>query len=349
MKERVKSLPPRSPGPKPSVLKSTDPAILTEKEALARVTWLYYHRKLTQEQIGHELGVSRPSVARYLRRASEDGLVTVSLRRDLLERMELSTQIAQRFGLREVYVVPTAKTDLATDVLQAVSKMGALYLQANVKPDQILAVAWGRTLLEVARSLENHPVKGLVVAQSFGGLNNGESFNPLRVTSLVAEKFQARVYHLYVPAITATKQLREVLLADAGIRAALDVARQASFFMAGIGILRSSALIVESGFLDLPTLDRLKAMGAVGDISARYFNIHGQHITGDIEDRIIGLSWDDVARLKNVVGIASGTEKTEAIVGALRTGLLHVLITDDQTAKAVLAYVAAETDNGASS
>jgi DNA-binding transcriptional regulator LsrR (DeoR family) len=346
MKERAKTLPPRSPGPKPSVLKSAAPAILTEEEALARVTWLYYHRKLTQEQIGQELGISRPSVARYLRRATEAGLVTVSLRRDLLERMELSAQLAQKFNLREVYVVPTAKTDLATDILQAVSKMGALYLQANVKPDQILAVAWGRTLLEVARSLENHPVRGLVVAQSFGGLNNGESFNPLRVTSLVAEKLHARVYHLYVPAITATKQLREVLLADPGIRSALDVARQASYFMAGIGILRSSALIVESGFLDLPTLDRLKALGAVGDISARYFNIHGQHITGDIEDRIIGLSWDDVAKLKNVVGIACGTEKTEAIIGALRTGLLHVLITDDQTAEAVLDYLAAEGNSG---
>jgi DNA-binding transcriptional regulator LsrR (DeoR family) len=339
MKDRAKTPSSRSPGPKPSVLKSAYPALLTEEEALAKVTWLYYHRKLTQEQIGQELGLSRPSVARYLRRADEQGLVTISLRRDLLERMELSTAIAQQFNLREVYVVPTAKADLPADVMHAVSKMGALYLQSNVKPDQILAVAWGRTLLEVARALENHPVKGLVVAQSFGGLNNGESFNPLRVTSLVAEKFHARVYHLYVPAITATKELREVLLADAGIRSALDVARHASCFMAGIGILRSSAMIVESGFLDLPTLDRLKALGAVGDISARYFNIKGQHITGDIEDRIIGLSWDDLAKLDNVVAIACGTEKTEAIIGALRTGLLHVLITDDQTAKAVLAYV----------
>jgi DNA-binding transcriptional regulator LsrR (DeoR family) len=329
MKDRAKPPSSRSPGPKPSVLKSAYPALLNEEEALAKVTWLYYHRKLTQEQIGQELGLSRPSVARYLRRADEKGLVTISLRRDLLERMELSTAIAQQFHLREAYVVPTAKADLPADVMQAVSKMGALYLQSNVKPDQILAVAWGRTLLEVARTLENHPVKGLVVAQSFGGLNNGESFNPLRVTSLVAEKFHARVYHLYVPAITATKELREVLLADAGIRSALDVAR------------RSSAMIVESGFLDLPTLDRLKALGAVGDISARYFNIKGQHITGDIEDRIIGLSWDDLAKLNNVVAIACGTEKTEAIVGALRTGLVHVLITDDQTAKAVLAYVSA--------
>ncbi len=92
--------------------------------------------------------------------------------------------------------MPTAKTDSPAHTLRAVGKMGALYLEANVKPDQILAVAWGRTLSEVARALGDQAIKGLVVAQSFGGLNSGESFNPSRVTSLVAEKFHARVYHL---------------------------------------------------------------------------------------------------------------------------------------------------------
>ncbi len=80
----------RRPGPKPSILKSARPPLLSEEEAFAKVTWLYHHRKLTQEQIGQELGLSRPAVARLLRQAVETGLATVSLRRDLLQRIELS-------------------------------------------------------------------------------------------------------------------------------------------------------------------------------------------------------------------------------------------------------------------
>jgi DNA-binding transcriptional regulator LsrR (DeoR family) len=41
-------------------------------------------------------------------------------------------------------------------------------------------------------------------------------------------------------------------------------------------------------------------------------------IQGDVEDRIIGLSWEDLAGLENVVAVACGSEKTEAILGALR-------------------------------
>src|SRR5262249_31176764 len=158
------------------------------------------------------------------------------------------------------------------DILRSVAKTGALYLESTLKPHQILAVAWGRTLLEVALSLRDTPIEGLVVAQSTGGLNSGEFFNPSRVTTLVGERLHARVYHLYVPTIVATRELRDVLLADPGIRGALDVARQASCFIASIGKVERNATVVQTGFLDSATLDRLKARGAIGDISSRYFD-----------------------------------------------------------------------------
>jgi DNA-binding transcriptional regulator LsrR (DeoR family) len=96
------------------------------------------------------------------RQATEEGLVTISLRLDILRCMEISARMSQKF--------------------------------------------------EVARALSDKPVSGLIVAQSLGGLNSGESFDLSRVTSLVGEKLHARVYHLYVPAVVATKELRAVLL-----------------------------------------------------------------------------------------------------------------------------------------
>jgi DNA-binding transcriptional regulator LsrR (DeoR family) len=321
----------RKRGRKKSALSSARTTLLDDRNALAKVTWLYHHRKLTQQQIAEELGLSRPTVMRLLRQATEEGLVTISLRLDILRCMEISARMSQKFGLKEIFVVPTSKTDTEADVVQAVGKTGALYLETNLKPDQILTIAWGRMMFEVARALSDKPVSGLIVAQSFGGLNSGESFDPSRVTSLVGEKLHARVYHLYVPAVVATKELRAVLLADPGIGAALDVARQASIFMAGIGKVESSATILQTRFFDISTIDRLRARGAVGDISGRYFDIHGNRILGDVEERIIGLTWDDLQKLENVVAVACGRDKTAAILGALRTGLLDYLIIDDRT------------------
>ena len=78
---------------------------------------------------------------------------------------EVVARFSNKFGLKEIFVVPTSKTDTEMDVMRAVGKTGALYLETNLKPDQILTIAWGRMMFEVARALSDKPVSGLVVAQ----------------------------------------------------------------------------------------------------------------------------------------------------------------------------------------
>jgi deoxyribonucleoside regulator len=316
--------------------KATPTLLLGQKNTLAKATWLYHHQKLTQQQIANELGLSRPTVVRLLRQAIEEGIVTVSLRLDVLRQMELSTRLAKRFGLKEVFVVPTSLEHTEPDVLRAVAEMAALYLENNIQPNQVITLTWGRTLLEVARALNENPVKGVVIAQTLGGLNSGHTFNPYRVASLFGERLHAPVYHLYVPVIVASKEFRDLFLSDPGVQAALNVARLGALCMVSVGKVDHSATVVQTGFLSASTIDQLRARGAVGDISGRYFDIHGKRILGDFDDRIMALPWEDFQRLENVVAVACGLDKKTAILGALRTGVLSRLIIDDQTALAIL-------------
>src|ERR1700760_127843 len=103
--------------------KTTPTVLLGRKDILAKTTWLYHHQKLTQQQIADELGLSRPTVVRLLRQALEQGIVTVSLRLDVLRQMELSVEIALRFGLQEVFIVPTPAADSEADIRRAVGEM----------------------------------------------------------------------------------------------------------------------------------------------------------------------------------------------------------------------------------
>lgn len=317
--------------------KKTTPAdLLGQKNTLARVTWLYHHQKLTQQQIADELGLSRPTVVRLLRQALEAGIVTISLRLDVLKQMELSAQLAQRFGLEEVFIVPTSIEHSDADVLRAVGEMGALYLENHLQPNQIINLTWGKTLQEVARSLHEHPVKGVVIAQTLGGLNSGHTVNPYRVASLFGEKLHAPVYHLYVPVMVASKELRELFFSDPGVQATLAVARLATMTLVSVGKVDHSATVVQTGLLSASIVDQLRARGAVGDISGRYFDVQGKRISGEVDDRMMALSWEDFQRLKNVVAVACGLDKRDAILGALRTGVLSRLIIDDQTALALM-------------
>jgi DNA-binding transcriptional regulator LsrR (DeoR family) len=55
-----------------------------------------------------------------------------------------------------------------------------------------------------------------------------------------------------------------------------------------------------------------------------------------IHDRRIGIELSDLARVPQVVGVAGGLHKVEAILGALRGGFLDVLVTNELAALRLL-------------
>lgn len=313
-------------------------------DPVVTAAWLYYHHNYTQADVAKELNVSRATVANMLTKAKDDGLVTISLRPDLLSRRTLSATLRERFGLDDVYLVPTAEDMDENEVLHSLGSAAALYLEHALQPGEVLGTAWGATMLEVARALKLTAIEGLVVAQSLGSLNSGEGFNPIRVASLMAEKLGARVYHLYVPAVVESVEVKDILLRDRHIRAALEMARSASRLVIGIGKVSHDATVVRAGFLDKLTMDELKAKGAVGDLSGRYFDLQGRPVETEVDTRIIGLTWENLTRIRPVVAVAGGHDKAAPVLGALRTGCLNVLITDERTARKVLAL-----DRGAAS
>jgi DNA-binding transcriptional regulator LsrR (DeoR family) len=81
----------------------------------------------------------------------------------------------------------------------------------------------------------------------------------------------------------------------------------------------------------------LKNQGAVGDILLHFYDRDGKYVNNPIQERMIILNYDDLLRIPNVIGVATGPEKVVAIHGALKSGAVHHLVTDMETAQAVLA------------
>jgi DNA-binding transcriptional regulator LsrR (DeoR family) len=105
-----------------------------------------------------------------------------------------------------------------------------------------------------------------------------------------------------------------------------------------LAVLRGADLIVHAGDIGSPNvLQALQQLGAVGDINLRYFNKYGQQIASDLDDRVIGLSLEEIHAINIVIGVAGGAAKVSAILGALRGNLINVLVTDQQTAVSILA------------
>ena len=83
-------------------------------------------------------------------------------------------------------------------------------------------------------------------------------------------------------------------------------------------------------------LDGLLEKGAVGDIALRYFDAEGRGVESEINDRIIGITLEQLKRGPKVVAVSGGPHKVPAIGAALRGGLIDVLVTDSVTAEKLL-------------
>jgi len=61
---------------------------------------------------------------------------------------------------------------------------------------------------------------------------------------------------------------------------------------------------------------------------AQAFDIHGNPCFLEFNQRIVGLTLDELRQSKKVVSVSGGARKGAAVLGALRTGIINVLVTD---------------------
>jgi deoxyribonucleoside regulator len=129
-----------------------------------------------------------------------------------------------------------------------------------------------------------------------------------------------------------------VLRSQRDIHRALDAAENADFALLGIGNLEAgNSGFVKGGFVTGEDLKVMADAGAVGDIVGRVFEADGTLQDGIYGERVIGIRAEAFPQIPARLAVAQGLEKVQAIRGALHTGIINILCTDDRTAGAVLA------------
>ena len=303
---------------------------------LLRICYLYYKEEKTQEEISSIFGLSRFKVNRLLKEARSSGLVTIQINDPLEKLAEMETKLANEFGLKEAIVVRINRFSEKPPVEQ-IGEAGAQYLTRIINGYKVLGVSWGWTLYYVVKNVKPVEAKNLTVVQISGGLGTIEGTDTSSLTLMLSQKVGGTAYVIQAPVIVRDRVIKDTLLKEGRIREALTKAREADLAILGIGVVSRDGGLWRSGFLNEKDEIRLKKAGAVGAICGRFYNIDGEKCSNEVDDRIIGLSLDELRRIKHKIGIAMGPEKVHAIFGALRGGLLNVLITDESTAERVLA------------
>ena len=307
---------------------------LRERDII-KICYLFYNENMSQVEIGAKMEMSRWKVGRVIKDARERGLVTITLNHPQVDLTETEIKIAKKFGIKQAIVVGINEFS-GESSLDQIGAAGAQYLASIIHRYRILGVTWGLTMSHVAKKLPHIETTRLELAQIGGGIGTIEGTDNPALTTMLGQKMSANAHVIQAPIIVRNKSIRDTLFKENIIRETLKIAKKADIVMFGVGLVTSESLLWQSGFLGPKEATILKKAGAVGAICGRFFNDHGNQCWQDLADRTIGISLNELKKIKHKVLIATGKEKLQGILGALKGGLVDVLIVDTETAQRLL-------------
>lgn len=310
-------------------------SISDRRRLLYKIATAYYVDDLTQAEIAKRFGISRPNVSRLLKRAREEKIVQITLSPLVGGYADLERELEAKYGLDEAIVVPASDYNSPLQTARELGATAADYLVRCLRGKEVLGLSWGTTLLATVDALPAKNWPDLQVVQILGGLGPPDSeTHATDLTRRTASAFGARLRLLPAPGIVASKAVRDALLSDPQISDTLALGARADVALVGIGAPTPDSVVMRAGtILSQAELEQLKKQGAVGDIALRFFDENGQSIDTEMNDRIVGITLDELRQVKRVIGVAGGRDKFEVIRGALRGKLITTLITDNVTAQ----------------
>lgn len=305
---------------------------------MARIARMYHEKGMRQADIADELHVSQPRVSRLLKRAGEIGIVRTTVALPAGVHTDLEEALEQRYGLGEAVVVDVEDGD---DVTRALGAAAAVYLETTLTGgDTVGLSSWSASLLAAVESMR--PAKGSVVdtvVQVVGGV--GDPRVQMQATRLIgrfAAATGANPVFMPTPGMLGSASGRDTLMADPTVTEVMALWPTLTTVLVGIGSLEPSPLLRESGnALAERDQSELLAAGAVGDICLRFFDENGAPVRSEVDERVVGIDFDELRRIPRRVAVAGGARKHSAIRAALRGGWITVLVTDRAEAQRLVA------------
>lgn len=308
----------------------------TQNDDAARAGWLYYVGGLTQDQIAAELGVSRQRAQRLVSRAMADGLIHVRLNHRIGACLDLESALTDRFGLGRARVSPSLGP--GADSVRAIAPAAAAELERFLRmPDPlVIALGTGRAMRGMVDAMEGMEAEQHRLVSLIGNIAPDGSASFFDVVMRIADKVRAPHYPMPVPVISTTSEENAAFHALAPVRRVVELAKAADVIFVGVGQMSNDAPLLADGFVTRTELDQMQAAGAAGEVAGWVFDSEGRYLDFGTNTRTGGVRITP-GLSRPSIGIAAGASKVSAIHAALKSGIINGLITDEPTARQLLA------------
>jgi DNA-binding transcriptional regulator LsrR (DeoR family) len=307
-----------------------------EEQLATRAAWLYFVAENTQAQIGKKLGLTRVRVNRLLAYARKQGLVQVTITGRLASSIKLEDALKSAFDLLDVVVVPSAQEG---EKLRAVIAAAAgHYLGQQLRDGMSVGVGWGQTLRHSLRFVPQKTFERLSIVSLIGGLTHSSAVNPHETASHLADIVGGQCYYFAGPAFTDTADTRDVLMNQPMLRDVFERGRTVDLAFLSVGEMSRHSTMARLGLITQAEVDGLIRIGALGDLCSHWLNARGEEVDHPLNARAVALPPEHLRKIPRVVLVSGGKSKIGMIHGVLSAKLANIIVTDETTARSVLAH-----------
>ncbi len=301
-------------------------AIRQIDQTIHKAAWLYYTHGLRQDEVARQLNISRASVAMYLRKARESGVVNISTSTSLFTDDTLARQIEDLYHLAAVWIVPddAPGREPGADVPAVAA---GVFLELVRSGDRI-GVAWGRTVYAMADVMSYADLQDVTVVQMCGNLGAPYSYRPDQCTMEIARRLNAKGLNFYAPLVLTSERLARELREEPVIREQLASVSDCNLALFSVGTVDEDSHVVKCGALTAGDIHAMRDAGAAGVIAGQMIDASGELLDCDYNRRVISTDLASIRAIGKRLVVVQEDNKFGPLMAALRGGLCtHLVVT----------------------
>ena len=312
---------------------------------------IYYNQPIGRRALSNELSLKERNVRDEANVLKDQGLINIgnmgmyitedgkelitelsNIYGDLKGLTGIEKILQERLNIKKVYIVPGTFLEDNT-VIKDMGKTVTKLLVDLIKPKDIIGITGGNTMAAITNEIfKDNKKRDIVVTPARGGLGSDLNTQSNSIAAKLAEQLGGSYRLLYVPD-GLDGETFDLMLKNEEVSESIETINQMNILLFGLGRADTMA---ERRKLPTSKVDELLGNGAVAEAFGHYFDINGEEIW---EYKTIGLTLEKFQTLENIIGVAGGEDKAQAILAISTLNSNMVLVTDEAAARRILEIV----------
>lgn len=304
-----------------------------EEEILATIADLYYVQDYSQKEIAEKLFYSRAKVSRLLKKAKLKKVVKINITYPFIRNSILENHLSRKYGVK--FVIPSASVEKTDSLVNLMSfyRFSADYIFRNFFNFSKIGFSSGKTLMNVVKNINDVKMDKITLVQLKGMLpvDHDYKYDSVKIIQELAAKLECATSYIYAPLFIENVIVRDYLKNEPLLKKAIENAINCDVIFCSVGNLDSGNNIW-NGFISQSQKNKFISSKAVGSMLSHFYDIHGNIVDRELDNKMIGVDFEQLKQKKNVCVIVYEVNKAQALIGAIHTNIINYVICSEELA-----------------